>query len=148
MLFGMDWARARTAFRQERTQRAGSRVRLVERASESGGEPIDPSTVYRIETDTDYYPKLDTFARLVEAMGLTLTQFFASVEGVTPISGAKGTSRDAQRALDQEAVEIGADVGSQLQRAIDARVRAILHAEAQHESTRARRTKSGSNRRR
>jgi transcriptional regulator with XRE-family HTH domain len=85
MLYRVDWERLRKTFRTERTSRVGSRAKLVGKIGED--DEIDESTVYRLEQEADYFPKLNTLARLVEAMGLTLVEFFARVEGVTAPGG-------------------------------------------------------------
>lgn len=81
MLPCMDWAALRREFRKQRESRVGSRAKLVERIGEAGAadDDLDESTVYRFETDAKYYPRLSTFVRLVEGMGLTVPEFFGGL---------------------------------------------------------------------
>ncbi len=102
MLSGMDWAAMRSALRDERERRIGSRARLAERAAELGDESLDESTIYRIETDAAYFPGMETFVRLVEAIpGLTLSELFLRIESVTlPVTGADQRSRATEGGSD------------------------------------------------
>ena len=76
----MDLGLVREALRREREARVGSRARLEELTGQAGGEPIDQSTIYRIETDETYIPGIDTVLRLIEAMpNLTPALFFSNL---------------------------------------------------------------------
>lgn len=92
MLSGMDFAPIRTALKRERKARVGSRAKM----EELSGVPM--GTIYKIETGwvdprtgRPYGPSAEHLLRLIEALpGLTLTAFFALVEGV-PETGASET---------------------------------------------------------
>ena len=79
----MDWAAVRHALRAVRREK---RVTLRALHEKTG---ISPSTVNRIERVSKYpahKPDLDTLYALVEAMDVTLSEFFGRVEGITPVS--------------------------------------------------------------
>lgn len=66
----------RAALKTQRKLRVGSRAKLVERC---GAPAMSPTTIQNAELGPDM-PGIDTVARLVEAMGLTLSTFFAQLE--------------------------------------------------------------------
>jgi transcriptional regulator with XRE-family HTH domain len=72
----VDPAEMRHALRAERLNRNWS---LDDLAEKSG---VNRSTIHDIETNTGGKPQIGTIARLVEGMGLTLSQFFARIEGL------------------------------------------------------------------
>ena len=80
---GVDLADVRRVLRAERTR---LRLSMDELAEKSG---VNGSTIHDIETNADGKPQLTTVARLVEGMGLTLSAFFARIEGLqTLVPGA------------------------------------------------------------
>jgi transcriptional regulator with XRE-family HTH domain len=77
ILLGMNVKGVRELIKAERKRRRWTLDRL---ASESG---ITRSAIHDIEQGRTKDPKLDTIARLIEAMGMSLTQFFAQIERQT-----------------------------------------------------------------
>lgn len=157
MLSGMDWSALRAVFRKERETRVGSRAKLSERASTKADDELDESTVYRIETDPDYMPGLDTFVRLIEAMpNLTLTEFFARVEGVsTAVENESGAQSELDPLAHEIAMELGRDLavvldqhGKNLAGVLDKHVRALRRGESPRARTQGARTKSAPTRHR
>lgn len=63
---------------------------------------VDRSTIYRIlKVGGKYSPKVETVSALVEAQGLTLSEFFLRIEGThQPIEHSTGTASSARRALE------------------------------------------------
>lgn len=74
-------ANARTACRRQKDGKSWT-LRDLEAAS-----GVDLATIHRLENTKrypDHHPDLETLEALTAAMGLTLSRFFASVEGVDP----------------------------------------------------------------
>lgn len=76
----VDLAAVRAAIRAERTKRKWS---LDDLAEKSG---VHRMTIHEVETNAHGKPQLATVARLVEGMGLTLSAFFARIEGLQTTS--------------------------------------------------------------
>jgi transcriptional regulator with XRE-family HTH domain len=75
----VDLKRVRAALRQLRTD---ANLTPEELADEVG---VDRSTVYRIENpNSRQSPRIDTVSAIVESRGLTLSDFFAQIEGLPP----------------------------------------------------------------
>lgn len=75
--FGMDLAAVRQQLRAERKARRWS---LDDLAGKSG---VNRSTIHDIEQNRHGKPQLETVAKLIEGMGLSLGEFFASLEKST-----------------------------------------------------------------
>ena len=75
---GVDLGKMRSALRAKRLELKWS---LDDLAAKSG---VNRSTIHDIETNADGKPQMATVARLVEGMGLTLSEFFARIEGLKP----------------------------------------------------------------
>lgn len=74
----MDYQRARGALRQRRFDRGMDANELADKAG------VERTTVYRVEAlkkNPGYKPDFDTLEKLVGALGWSLTEFFAQVEG-------------------------------------------------------------------
>ena len=65
-----------------RRELVGSQARLSARTKQTGKIPINKMTISEIETGANADPGITTVARLVEGMGLTLSSFFARIEGL------------------------------------------------------------------
>jgi transcriptional regulator with XRE-family HTH domain len=71
----------RLAVRTERRAREWS----LDKLSEVSG--VDRAAIHKIEntkTYPTYEPGIDTFKKIIEAMGLTLSEFFGRIEGLSP----------------------------------------------------------------
>lgn len=78
MLSSVDFAVVREALRREREALVGSRAKLEERCG------VAESTIYRIETEPTYVPRVPVLLKLVEGLGLTLSDFFLRIEALRP----------------------------------------------------------------
>lgn len=107
-----------------------SEVRVVRRArewtldklrDESG---VDRAAIHKIENTAkypDYEPGVDTVRKLVEAMGLTLSDFFLRIEGLRPTEGS-----DQQSATPTSKADPNARTLSEAERSADAVVQRAL----------------------
>jgi transcriptional regulator with XRE-family HTH domain len=90
----MDYERVRRTLRDLRAER---KMGVPELASEAG---INKTTLYRLEDldDSERGPDLETIEKLVTALGSSLTEFFARVEGAGTVADpgqSKGIAREA-----------------------------------------------------
>lgn len=114
MLAGVEFSEVRDALRREREALVGSRAKLEQKSG------VAESTIYRIETEETYVPRVPVLMRIIEGMGLTLSEFFARIEALTEIKD--GNNNQPPRA---ESRTKGADDGRSLSaadRAADAYV--------------------------
>ena len=79
---GVDLDAVRATLRAERLHRRWS---LDDLAEKSG---VNRSAIHDIETNRKGKPRLETIAKMVEGMGLTLSEFFARIEGLKAPSPA------------------------------------------------------------
>ena len=94
----MDWVLLRKGLQDLRIER---KMGVPELAADAG---IAKTTVYRLENlndDPDRGPDLETIEKLTTAMGLTLSSFFARIEGLkTAESGGHDRAPLADKAAD------------------------------------------------
>lgn len=77
----MDMARFGQVLKQVRDERGLSQEALAQRAPTADGEkPISPMTVSAIERGANLNPTISTVVRLIEALPMTLSSFFARLE--------------------------------------------------------------------
>lgn len=86
----MELSAFREFIRHVRETEFGGRAKLQQATG------VNRTTIQRIETDPTYSPGLETVAKLVEAMGLSLSTFFARLESQT--SATEGLIHSARRA--------------------------------------------------
>lgn len=83
ILPAVDMERFRKTLREQRKKHVGGRPQLAKRTAASGKKPVHPQTIRDIEAGEIEDPGVLTVARLVEAMGLTLSDFFLQFESQT-----------------------------------------------------------------
>lgn len=82
MLLGMDLDAVRAQLRTERLTRGWSLDDLAERAK------VNRSAIHDIETNRGGHPRMETIAKMVVGLGLTLSEFFAKIETAKSLHGA------------------------------------------------------------
>lgn len=92
----VDSRQVRMALRKLRTDANLTPEEFADEAS------VNRATVYRIEDmDSRYGPKVETISALVASRGLSLTEFFARIEGVTQAVLPSDQGSTANEALHQ-----------------------------------------------
>lgn len=140
MLAGVEFDSVRLALKRERKKRIGARQKLEERSGISEG------TIYKIEegwvdprTGKPYMPSADQLLRLITAMpGLSVTAFFATVEG----AAAREMSKAARVAIQREAQKFGEKLGQDLASFVNTHGLSALPDESRRAHSPAVRTKS------
>jgi transcriptional regulator with XRE-family HTH domain len=110
---------------------------------------VHRATVYRIEKmEKTNYPRIETISALVESRGLTVTAFFARIEGVTNLESPPETTESGPRLVDPDSQEFAELLDRKAAEAVDRYLHLIPPAESRSARFPATRTKSGSGRRR
>lgn len=110
----VDLAAVRARLRKERKARDWS---LDDLAEKSG---VNRSTIHEIETSATGKPQFETVGRLIEGMGLTLSEFFTRIEGLH----SRALTPTGQADLQSASPEAGDDAAlSAADRSADAYVR-------------------------
>lgn len=110
---------------------------------------VHRSTVYRIEKmEKDYVPRIDTISALVDSRGLTVTEFFARIEGVAQLTtqGSSG-AEPLDSSLDPRSHDFASQLDRRIEAAVDRHLRARQPSESRPGRPQATRTTSGSSRR-
>jgi hypothetical protein len=106
--------------------------------------PVNSQTIKNIEDGRIADPGIVTIARIVEAMGLRLAEFFAQVEG-RPLSATAGTATGGPLIPSDAAQRIGSAVTTAIEEALQQRA---LNAESRPVPPLATGTKAARGRRR
>jgi transcriptional regulator with XRE-family HTH domain len=118
----MDQA-IRVFFRAERRRLKLSQTKVAEKAG------IEQGTISKIEINPDYEPGFNTFRQAVAGLGMTLSKFFAQIEGQTvnlELSSAFHSQRRIPPLLEEDAASMIVPFRPRPQKRLDIQLKTIL----------------------